>query len=166
MCHHFSQSRDDLPQRSERFINISPFLCVRRQRDRVRRCIYLKIIVSICVYGCQTFNLTPLAPDESARSLPAKSTRLTLLTCNTHTHTLHSSTKPTCTHTYYTCLTHTLIIHVSHTHLLCLEAGQLISAMLSEDDGKDSVWATARLIHICRCYRPDQINQINQSIEF
>lgn len=37
-------------------------------------------MLGVCDDGSLTFSLVPLAPVESARSLPAKSTRLILLT--------------------------------------------------------------------------------------
>lgn len=38
------------------------------------------LLLGLCDEGSLTFSLVPLAPVESARSLPAKSTRLILLT--------------------------------------------------------------------------------------
>lgn len=56
-----------------------------KQRNYYLRAIKIIIVNSllmlgVCDGGSLTFSLVPLAPVESARSLPAKSTRLILLT--------------------------------------------------------------------------------------
>lgn len=107
-AHHFSQCRDNFPQRGQGFIDICSFLKKSTGRENSLNwvtgwhiSVYMHSVtcgtytfVLRCPWQCTTvaqrmaaggneltFSRVPLAPVESALSLPARSTKLILLTC-------------------------------------------------------------------------------------
>lgn len=78
-----------------------------------------------------TFSLVPLAPVESALSLPARSTRLILLTCSTQTN--HDVNKKANKQQLF------LQLHSAGRHLLRRVIRVGIVPLLCEDDVEDGV---------------------------
>lgn len=104
----------------------------------------------------RTFSRVPLAPVESARSLPARSTRLILLTWGRkHSNRSVSSwgirarTELKCH-----CSEKQSEGHLSVTHLLCGKVGFCVVFLLSKDNCKHGVRAAAGFIHVGGCHSP------------
>lgn len=103
-------------------------------------------LVEVCpvwVVRSFTFSLVPFAPVESALSLPARSTRLILLTCRTQTN--HDVNKQTNKQTTSSCSRR---LHSAGRHLLWRVFRVGIVPLLCEDDVEDGVRTTAGLIHV------------------
>ena len=118
----------------------------------------LPSVVSDLLMLAPSLSRVPLAPVESARSLPARSTRLTLLTWK-HVHTstpadIHTRTNH---NEYPQCLMILWIQGILCTDICYLLRGDVSLCVLTflwQQDRKDGVWPTAGLVHVSCSYCP------------
>lgn len=120
------------------------------------------LMSSACAKMALTFSLVPLAPVESARSLPAKSTRLILLTCRQML-------------IYFRGITNNLYINHSvintkyimnmlraSSDLFCRKVCFAVVFFLREDDCENGVGPAAGLIHVGGSHSSGRLKKVRK----